>query len=294
MKESIATDSKCSMQKNGMHLRSPSSTADDCHRPLLEAIRHEIMQRAQAGDETILLKVKSHIGIYGNEMADKLANKAAYECCMNRHFDHDLSNDYTHTIQIQTAEGPAETKACIRGLDDHGSLIKALHDKHKLGQSKQDSLYFQLWDKVQPVRVKPHSDALWTMPSIPESHKRSIFKYRTGQLWNKNIAFQRRMPYMPGQPIAKDTRCPLCRGDDSQGHIFGSCMHPDMSKQYIARHDKAMRTVVQAFTKGQCGSHYLIADVGKFEGLTLQPQTPNETMGTSVQLGAGTAQCHNY
>jgi len=42
-------------------------------------------------------------------------------------------------------------------------------------------------------------------------------------------------------------------------------MHPDMSKQYIyiARHDKAMRTVIQALTKGQCGSHYLIADVGK-------------------------------
>ena len=44
-------------------------------------------------------------------------------------------------------------------------------------------------------------------------------------------------------------------------------MHPDMSKQYIARHDKAMRTVIQAFTKGQCGSDYLIADVGKIEGL---------------------------
>ncbi len=40
-----------------------------------------------------------------------------------------------------------------------------------------------------------------------------------------------------------------------------------MSKQYIARHDKAMRTVIEAFTKGQCGSHYLIADVGKIEGL---------------------------
>jgi len=40
-----------------------------------------------------------------------------------------------------------------------------------------------------------------------------------------------------------------------------------MSKQYIARHDKAMRTVIQAFTKGQCGSHYLIAEVGKIEGL---------------------------
>jgi len=62
------------------------------------------------------------------------------------------------------------------------------------------------------------------------------------------------------------TQCPLCRGDDSQGHIFGSCMHPDMSKQYIARHDKAVRTIIQAFTTGQDGSCYLIADVGKTEG----------------------------
>jgi len=30
---------------------------------------------------------------------------------------------------------------------------------------------------------------------------------------------------------------------------------------------KATRTVIQAFTKGHFGSHYLIADVGKIEGL---------------------------
>ena len=86
-------------------------------------------------------------------------------CCMSRHFDFDLSNDYTqpfkdkfwfqHTIQVQTAEGPAEPKACIRDLDD--SLKNAF--------------------------------------------------------------------------------------------------------------DEAMRTVIQAFTKGQCSSHYLIADAGKIEGL---------------------------
>ena len=28
-----------------------------------------------------------------------------------------------------------------------------------------------------------------------------------------------------------------------------------------------MRTVIQAFTERQCGSHYLIADVTKIEGL---------------------------
>ena len=55
--------------------------ADDCHRPVLEAIGHEFIQRAPAGDETILLKIKSHIGIHSNEIADKLANEAADGCC---------------------------------------------------------------------------------------------------------------------------------------------------------------------------------------------------------------------
>ena len=58
-----------------MPLRSPSSTVDDCHKPLLEAIGHEIMQRAQAGYEAILLKVRSHVNIHGKELADKLANE---------------------------------------------------------------------------------------------------------------------------------------------------------------------------------------------------------------------------
>jgi len=75
------------------------------------------MQRAQAEDETILLAVKLHIGIHGNKMAGTLANEAADECCMSRHFDYDLSNDFTQPfkdkfwlqqiIQVQTTEGPA-------------------------------------------------------------------------------------------------------------------------------------------------------------------------------------------
>ena len=49
VKETVASDLKCSMQKIGMQLTSPSSTVDDRHIPLLKAIGHEIMQRAQAG-----------------------------------------------------------------------------------------------------------------------------------------------------------------------------------------------------------------------------------------------------
>ena len=57
--------------------------------------------------------------------------------------------------------------------------------------------------------------------------------------------------------------------EDSGGHILGACLHKDMNKQYIARHDKAIRAVVQAFTnlKGRHGGFYLSADVGHLESL---------------------------
>ena len=61
-------------------------------------------------------------------MADKLANAAADECRMGKQFEYDQSDDCTQpftakywmqqTIQIQTAEGPAETKVLLRDLDD--------------------------------------------------------------------------------------------------------------------------------------------------------------------------------
>ena len=57
----------------------------------------------------------------------------------------------------------------------------------------------------------------------------------------------------------------VCRQGESGGHILGGSLHRslDVKKQYIARYDKAMRVVVQAFTKGGLGSLYLIADVGR-------------------------------
>ena len=99
------------------------------------------------------------------------------------------------------------------------------------------------------------------------SMKRSVINYRNGQLYNKKLACMRKQAYLPGEGIARDWHCPLCKQDDSGGHILGGCIHQDMKKLYIARHDKAMRTVMQAFTKGRHGSFYIIADVGREDGL---------------------------
>ena len=81
---------------------------------------------------------------------------------------------------------------------------------------------------------------------------------------DQEAAFMQHRPYLSGQPIATDSRCPLpgCQGNDGAGHILLECTHADMKKQHIARHDVMMRMLIKEFTKGSKGSHYLIADVG--------------------------------
>ena len=212
--ECIATDSRCSMQKINKHLRAPAQTKDDCHRPLLQAITTLIVERAKTGPTTKIMKVKSHIGIHDNEMADKLANEAAEECTKARQFDRDVSQEFCetfkdklwiqHEIQVPTTTGTSKKLE----LSD---LSQEVHAKYKLCSSNQDSIYFQLWKNLQPYRDQNHSDKFRTMRCFSERTKERIDKLRWGKTWTKKAAFMQHRPYLPGQPIAT-TRSALCQG----------------------------------------------------------------------------------
>ena len=67
--------------------------------------------------------------------------------------------------------------------------------------------------------------------------------------------------------IVPHTTCPICPLEDSIGHIMGGCSHTDMKKQYIARHDKAVRMLIKSLIKGKQGGNYIVADVGQMEQL---------------------------
>ena len=98
------------------------------------------------------------------------------------------------------------------------------------------------------------------MRCFSERTKERIDKLRWGKTWTKKAAYMQHRPYLPGQPIATDSRCPLpgCHGNDGAGHILLECTHADMKKQHIARHDAMMRMLVKEFTQGAKGSHYLM------------------------------------
>jgi ribonuclease HI len=74
--EIIATDSQASMYMIHKHLYEPQKHAECKHKELLQAMVTILLRRAKAGNHTTFMKVKSHIGIQGNEVADRLAGEA--------------------------------------------------------------------------------------------------------------------------------------------------------------------------------------------------------------------------
>ena len=271
--EVIATDSKCSMDKIAKHMRDPALTVNDIHRPMLQAITELLVQRASNCVKTTLMKVKSHIGVRGNEQADQLANTAAELIAEGKPVDRDVAQSHCENFDNKfwpqakkTAD--SDDQPCmqnVRNLDD--ALQNEIHTKLKLGQSNQDSIYFRSWQQIQSVTAAKYSNAFWDMPAITEPMKVNLLKSRCGRLWNKKLAFMFNMPYLNGEPVAKDTKCLLCGNPDSAGHILGHCQHKELKAHYIARHDMAMRKIIKEVMKGQSGSHFIIADVGQLEGL---------------------------
>ena len=78
----ICTDSLASMYMIDKHMRCPSLHKECKHEELLSLIVEELAKKAREGVHVQLLKVKSHIGIEGNEKADAFTHEACKpECC---------------------------------------------------------------------------------------------------------------------------------------------------------------------------------------------------------------------
>ena len=188
------------------------------------------MQRARLGLQSSIVKVKSHIGIQGNTIADAVAGEATASV------DIDLSGEHTEPYNdmawLRRIEKDREGNECdgqfLRNLND--SLLEALHHKHRLGQSNQDAKYVQYWRNVQQHVLADISNGHWDETAITDPAKQNTNKYKWGQLWHMGRAWLYKAPYMKGQDVATNCNCPLCGLQDSGGHIPGGCTHLEKTR----------------------------------------------------------------
>jgi len=113
---------------------------------------------------------------------------------------------------------------------------------------------------------------------------RNILKMRTGTLWTASKAHTFNLPYRTSGGISTSGLCPLCPNTDpnrppppdTQGHIFGSCSHPQLKSYYIARHNQALCKIYKAISLGTKASSYTIMDA------TSRHALPHGIMGTRL------------
>ena len=289
----ICTDSLASMymiDKLDKHMRCPSLHKKCKHEELLSLIVEALARKAREGVHVQLLKVKSHIGIEGNEKADALAHEACKpECCTDiaskgvdirkdifwPHFSgrkiHNTSGGAA-AIHMDALGGEQPSQADPNREDTVGqfqvnNLRKGLKKMLEAGCSRgfsNKTIYVLAWMAARQHIQGEISNHFWASPQVTTSMRTMILKNRYGQLWNMRIAFWQQRPYVPGLRDPRSDKRPHCGRADSGGHILGGCSVPAFKAMYIARHDQALRLILKSIAKGDHG-YYTIADIGRAE-----------------------------
>ena len=145
---SIATDTANAMKSINKQPRNPHKHNEHVHKNLLEAIAKLLLSRARRALSTSLFKVKSHIGIHGNELADQIAGGAteSWEIDMSNHFVEPYDDMPWLRSITKDDHGSDREDPFLRDLRD--SLKTVIHDQQRLGQTNQQAKYVQYWGEV--------------------------------------------------------------------------------------------------------------------------------------------------
>jgi hypothetical protein len=212
---------------------------------------HDILSDPSVGPEekVYLCKVKAHNGITGNEVTDSIAKDAA-----NRKKKIDVTCPAPSTPSYAANYWPYRKRLLEDGTPRMESLVNLssdlhsyLHDKHKLGYTNKDSVYYQAWQAIQDQVDTSISMQFTKDSSVPFGARRVSLMYRHGTLWTNKAAFRCRM--------RTNKNCPLCPGEDGISHIAGGCSHSAMNRMYTERHNHTGRILLKAISKGSMGGN---------------------------------------
>ena len=272
----LFTDSLAVIHLIRRALQDPDGVATTLHGGLLLDIARCLVERANTGVATHILKVKAHSGVAGNEEADAAAKSAAEPDAEHRFTTpahtpfggRVCPGFYEPPIGCGCSSGSATSQgpACLRAVTHHGkALSKRLHRRNKTGYSQmgwQATQTAQMYDGLEgDYALGKESNSYF---DLPPQVVRMARKHQFGVFWDRGKAYRRWAPYflgVLGAPAAWDGRCLLCGGEDSGGHTLLRCEHPEIKARIIARHNNTVKMTLKALQRASAdGGIFTIMD----------------------------------
>lgn len=254
----IATDSQTSIDQILKITRRPQDLREHRHYQLLQDIARLI---SQTQEPIQLFKVKSHVGIVGNEIADEIAVAMArgegpqgpqrVRCDVPSNERQHMHWPHTQPSgDANCARQPALICSPLPNLD--AKLIAQSHRYHKLGQSNRDSIYYKAWASAQSHLLPQHSHTFISSGSVTHVERRYAIQYRTGGLYTSKLAHR--------YGHRSDSNCPLCGQPDGAHHAVSAC--PAIREAVTKRHNDAGMIIAKAIMQTPAADSLVMMDLG--------------------------------
>jgi ribonuclease HI len=282
----IYTDSLCSIYAIHATMHNPTHNWKKAQQAILAEIQAKLIELACAGVEVHIRKVKSHIGITGNEEADEAAGRAAQAVSEGVVLD-GMVEEQTDPVAFNGVVWPIKKP---QGTEDERHFMANLNEAIKLEVNytceqkytgSRGGLYAEGW-RSMAKDIHPASGAVWKSSSVAWKELAVSAKYKWGTLWNTKRAHMCKMLYR-GKPVILTKEghaaCPLCGMADSGTHIMGGCgATQEMQALYVKRHDEAVKLIQKAISTGTHGGFAMLMDAGRRTDL------PADVCGKAVDL----------
>ena len=268
--DKVATDSLTSMRLIWKAVTNPADLEDHLHKDLLGDIARMISERDTPID---IYKIKSHIGMVGNEMADIGANQATLNTDTQNYTGAERHRK-GHWVSTKAGEGgEAQERTAVSDL--RAGLRKQAHKEHKLGDAKLDGIYASSWRDTIPIADTTVSSMFVqkNIEGITESCRRQALLNRTGGLVTQKTLHRWRKVDSPN--------CLLCGQLDGGHHAISGC--PALSTPATERHNQAGRIIAEAICTGRHGARVVMMDVGNRQKLT-EAGIPTQEHGRYLPL----------